>query len=205
MTVLKRSGMMLFSHDNIHGHRVRVVLAEKAVTVEIVLLEKETISETLLELNPAHTVPTLVDRELVLYTPSIIMEYLDERFPHPPLSPGYPVARAKFRLMMYRMEQDIYTLADSILLDETSEAEKETARTQLRDLLVKLSPIFDDMPYMLSQEFTLVDCSLLPVLWRLKKLGITLPPRAKPLRQYADRLFEKDGFQASLTDTEQEF
>ena len=105
----KRSIMTLFSDTiDIYSHQVRIVLAEKGVGVEISYTDPTKLPEDLMELNPYGTVPTLVDRELVLYKSHIIMEYLDERFPHPPLMPVYPVSRGQSRLMMHRIEQDWY-------------------------------------------------------------------------------------------------
>ena len=117
-------------------------------------------------------VPTLVDRELVLYKAQIIMEYLDERFPHPPLMPVYPVARGTSRLMMYRIERDWYALADTILTGTKKEA--EAARQELKESILALAPVFADTPFFMSEEFTLVDCYLAPLLWRLPVYGIEL-------------------------------
>jgi stringent starvation protein A len=202
MTVLKRSVMTLYSGTTCpYSHRVRVVLAEKGVSVDIINIEEENPPEELIELNPYQRVPTLVDRDLVLYESNIIMEYLEERFPHPPLLPVYPVARAKSRLMMYRIEQDWYSLMYRILANSESSG---ISRKELRENLVSLSPIFGSLPYFMSEEFTLVDCYLAPLLWRLPSLGIELPNAAKPVKQYAKRLFQRESFQASLTEAERE-
>ena len=108
----KRSVMNLYSHaDDMYSHQTRIVLAEKGVGVDIHLVDLANLPEDLLDLNPYGTVPTLIDRELALYEASIIIEYLDERFPHPPLMPVYPVSRGRSRLMMHRVEQDWYSLA----------------------------------------------------------------------------------------------
>ena len=89
--VTKRTSMTLFSDPRDHySHRVRMVLAEKGVTVDIVDVVGGKIPEDLAEVNPYNTLPTLADRDLVLYESNVIMEYLDERFPHPPLLPVYP-------------------------------------------------------------------------------------------------------------------
>lgn len=203
MTMVKRSVMTLYSGAaDIHSHRVRIVLAEKGVTVDILNINLDEPPEDLVSLNPYNTVPTLVDRELVLYNASIIMEYLDERFPHPPLLPVYPVARAKSRLMIHRIERDWYSLAYTI--ENGKPAAAEQARTELRDNLKSLAPVFGEMPFFLSEEFSLVDCTIGPLLWRLPRLGIDLAGQAKPVIAYAQRLFKRDAFQASLTETERE-
>ncbi len=203
MTAVRRSVMTLYSGDlDLHSHRVRIVLAEKDVTVDILSVSNHQLPEDLVHLNPYNTLPTLVDRDLVLYQSNIIMEYLDERFPHPPLLPVYPVARAKSRLMMYRIEQDWYSLAERI--ESSNKKDADAARKELQESLIRLAPVFNDAPYFLSDEFTLVDCCIAPLLWRLPVLGISLLPRAKPVATYAKRMFKRDSFQASLTEAERE-
>ena len=205
MTILKRAIMTLYSGDlDIYSHQVRIVLAEKGVNVDIVNVDENNPSEDLLELNPYNTLPTLVDRELVLYQARVVMEYLDERFPHPPLLPVYPVARAKSRLMIYRIDRDWYSLYKTIL--EGNSKTIKTARNELKEGLLSLAPVFADSPYFLSEEFTLVDCCIAPLLWRLPSLGIELPntSTSKSVHEYMKRLFKREGFQASLTEAELE-
>lgn len=199
----KRSIMALFSDTlDIYSHQVRIVLAEKGVGVEISFVDPASLPEDLLELNPYGTLPTLVDRELVLYRSHIIMEYLDERFPHPPLMPVYPVSRGQSRLMMHRIEQDWYSLADRIM---KKEGDIETARNDLREGILALAPLFADNPYFMSEEFSLMDCYLAPLLWRLPALGIELSGNgAKDVKNYMNRIFERPSFKASLTDQERE-
>jgi RNA polymerase-associated protein len=195
--------MTLYSGDmDLHSHRVRIVLAEKDVTVDILSVSSHSLPEDLIHLNPYNTLPTLVDRDLVLYESDIIMEYLDERFPHPPLLPVYPVARAKSRLMMHRIEQDWYSLVEKI--EGPNKKDAENARKELTESLLKLAPVFDDAPFFLSEEFRLVDCCIIPILWRLPKLGITLPAKGKPILTYAKRMFKRPSFQASLSEAERE-
>lgn len=199
----RRSVMTLFSDANCaQSHRVRMVLAEKGITVDIVNSEPDDRPEDLIDLNPYQSVPTLVDRELVLYDARVIMEYLDERFPHPPLMPVDPVSRARSRLALYRIEMDWYGL----LADLESKNEKAVLRARkiLRDSLAASADVFGVKPFFLSDEFTLVDASIAPILWRLKRFKIDLPPQAKPVLTYANRLFERPSFAASLTDTERE-
>lgn len=201
----KRSVMVLFSGNTVISHWVRIVLAEKGVPFEVKAISADPRNkpEELLELNPYGTVPTLVDRELVLYEPNIITEYLDERFPHPPLMPVYPVARAKARLIIHRFDREWGPLIRK--LETGKVAESRAAAKELLSYLTQLLPLFQSSAYFLGEEFTLVDCCLAPVLWRLPIWGIQLPPAdAKILNKYADRLFQRDSFQASLTETEQE-
>jgi RNA polymerase-associated protein len=199
----KRSIMTLFSDTlDIYSHQVRIVLAEKGVGVEISYTDPGSMPEELFELNPYGTVPTLVDRELVLYKSHIIMEYLDERFPHPPLMPVYPVSRGQSRLMMHRIEQDWYSLASRIF---RGEGDVESARNDLREALLSLAPIFAENPFFMSEEFSLVDCYLAPLLWRLPALGITLSGAgSKEITDYMNRIFGRATFKASLTDQERE-
>ena len=197
----KRSVMTLYSgRDDLKSHQVRLVLAEKGVTVEISYVEGDERPEDLIQLNPyPDATPTLVDRELVLYDAHIIMEYLDERFPHPPLMPVYPVARGTSRLMMHRIERDWYSLADKILAGDNA------ARQELKEGLLSLAPIFADAPYFMSEEFSLVDCYLAPLLWRLPAYGIQLDGQgSKDIKAYMIRVFERKTFQESLTEAEKE-
>ncbi len=199
--VAKRTIMSLYSdNDNIYSHQVRIVLAEKGVNVEIMPVKPGEASPELLAINPYGTVPTLIDRELVLYEARIIMEYLDERFPHPPLLPVYPVARAETRKMLHRIEQDWYSLLHQIQTEKNA----DEARQLLLESLTSLEPVFADKTYFLSDEFSLLDCALAPLLWRLPSLNVIISPDAKALNTYMQRLFKRDSFQSSLTETERQ-
>ncbi|MEM7504756.1 MAG: glutathione S-transferase N-terminal domain-containing protein [Pseudomonadota bacterium] len=199
----RRSVMTLYS-DVMEpaSHAVRFVLAEKAINVDIINVSADDRPEDLLELNPYDHVLTLVDRDLVLYEPQIIMEYIDERFPHPPLMPVDPVARANSRLFRYRIERDIYTLVEE--LNKAEGEDFDAAKKSLRDNLTAIAPIFGQTKYFMSEDYSLVDCFLAPVLWRISHYGIKLPAQAKALIKYGDGLFERDAFEASLTDFERE-
>lgn len=199
----KRSTMLLYSDPaSAYSHRARYVLAEKSISVEIRDVDPTHLPEDLLELNPYNTVPTLVDRDLVLYESRIIMDYFDERFPHPPLLPVDPVSRAKSRLLLYRIDHDWYSLLAD--LESGMETKAARARQALRDSLSTTAPIFDIKPYFMSDEFSLVDCSVAPLLWRLPYFGIELPNDARPLLGYAERIFEREAFQTSLSELERE-
>ena len=202
----KRSSMTFFSDPRDHySHRVRMVLAEKGVAVEIVDADGRNLPEDVAELNPYQTLPTLLDRELVLYESTVIMEYLDERFPHPPLLPVYPVARAQSRLMMHRIRKDWCGRLDLLMAGKGRETTLEKARKELRESLLAVSPIFAEKPFFMSEEFTLVDCCVAPILWRLPEAGIEMPDRqTRPLKRYMERIFERDTFQASLSEAEME-
>lgn len=197
----RRSLMTLYSDaTDAASHAVRFVLSEKAINVEIHNLDGDEKPEDLNDLNPYDTILTLVDRELVLYDAQIIMEYLDERFPHPPLMPVDPVARASNRLYRFRIQKDIYALLEGLDQDGGDAA----GRKGLRDHLTAIAPVFEQTDFFMSEDYSLVDCYLAPVLWRLPHYGITLPAQTKGLQRYAARIFERDAFQASLTDAERE-
>ena len=202
--VAKHSSMIFYSDGNDHySQRVRLVLAEKGVAVEIIDVDPAHIPEDLTDLNPYNSLPTLIDRELVLYQSQVIMEYLDERFPHPPLLPVYPVARAQSRLFVHRIQRDWCTAVDTIMAGKSKDTVIDRARKELRESLVTIAPIFDGKPFFMSEEFTLVDCCVGPILWRLPVLGIELPPKqGKPILDYMDRMFQRDSFQAGLSEAE---
>jgi RNA polymerase-associated protein len=188
-----------------YSHRVRIVLAEKGVAVDVIDCQEDELPEDVAALNPYNSLPTLLDRELVLFEPGVMMEYLDERFPHPPLLPVYPVARAESRLYIYRIQRDWSRYADTILNSDGTDAEIEEARKELRDSLVAISPIFAEKPYFMSDEFSLVDCCIAPILWRLPAMGIEIPEaQCKPLVKYMERLFNRESFQESLSEVERE-
>ncbi len=194
----KRSVMTLFSNkDDIYSHQVKIVLAEKGVAYENEEVDPYALSEDLMELNPYGSLPTLVDRDLVLFSSRIIMEYLDERFPHPPLMPVYPIARGKSRLLMLRIEQDWYpALAKA---EKGNDEERAEALKQLKEELLAVSPIFQQMPYFMSEEFSLVDCYVAPLLWKLKQFGVEFTGAgSKALKSYMDRVFSRDSFLQSV-------
>ena len=198
--------MTLYSSPTaFHSHRARLVLAEKNIHIDIINVAGPELPEDLLDLNPYHTVPTLVDRDLVLYDSRVIIDYLDERFPHPPLMPVDPVTRAQFRLALYRIEHDWYVLAEQ--LDEVSDSKQAARlRKQLKESILSSAEIFAAKRFFLSDEFSLVDCSIAPLLWRLPTYGIDLgsSSSAQPLTKYMDEVFARRSFQESLTELEHE-
>lgn len=187
---------------SIECHRTRIVLAEKEIVHETLEIDLKKLPEDLIDLNPYCSVPTLVDRDLVLYNSRVIMEYLEERFPHPPLMPVGPVARAQSRLALFRVENDWYPLID--IIESKAEKAAAKARKELTESIVSTAEIFSLMPFFLSESFTMVDASIAPILWRLPHYGIELPTSAKDIQDYADRIFEREGFQLSLTESERE-
>lgn len=197
----KRLAMTLYSSDtDPYCHMVRIVLAEKGINYESYDVDLNDTPEDLKDLNPYNEVPTLVDRDLVLYGHQVIMEYLDERFPHPPLMPVDPVSRARNRLMLKRIERDWYSLSNKI----AKGIDVEENRKALRDSLLTVAPIFEQKPYFMSDEFTLMDCAIAPLMWRLTHYGVELPGTAKALINYAANVFDRAAFKESLTEAEKE-
>ncbi len=197
----RRSGMTLFSDPHCpQSHRTRIVLAEKDITVDVVHIDPNNKPEDLLDVNPYNSVPTLIDRELVLYDARVIMEYLDERFPHPPLMPVDPVSRSKSRLALFHIEKDWYAPLNEIYSRDASVA--NAAKKALQESILSTAEVFSAKPYFLSDEFSLVDCSIAPILWRLPYFGIKLGVTAKPIMQYAERVFDRPSFRSSLSEEE---
>jgi RNA polymerase-associated protein len=199
----RRSVMTLFSRPtDIHSHRTRLVLSEKNINIEINSILGSDLPEDLMDLNPYHTVPTLIDRDLTLYDSRVIIEYLDERFPHPPLMPVDPVTRAQFRLALFRIESDWYSLAEEA--DVTDGKLSAKSKKMLRESILQSAELFAARPYFLSEEFSLVDCSIAPILWRLPVYGIDLGDKFEAIDAYMQRVFARRSFQQSLTELEQE-
>jgi len=200
----RRSVMTLFSRPtDIHSHRTRLVLAEKNINIEIAMIMGNDLPEDLMDLNPYHTVPTLVDRDLTLYDSRVIIEYLDERFPHPPLMPVDPVMRAQFRLALFRIETDWYSLAEEAEAGGDGRLSSKS-RKLLRESILQSTELFSAKSYFLSDEFSLVDATIAPILWRLPVYGIDLGNQAEPIEEYMTRVYSRRSFQQSLTELEQE-
>jgi RNA polymerase-associated protein len=195
--------MTLYSDPNsAQCHRVRIVLGEKDLifNVEDILIGQN--NEDLLALNPNNTTPTFVDRNLVLYESRVIMEYLDERFPHPPLMPVDPVIRAKTRMVLHYIEKDLYGLLDDI--KSSGEKKSSAAKTKLKENLMLSLDFLQGKKFFLSDDFSIIDCSMAPILWRLPEYDIELPKSAKPILKYADKLFERASFVDNLSEQEEE-
>jgi RNA polymerase-associated protein len=196
--------MALYSADtSIHCHRVRFVLAEKGINVDIVNVSvDESAAADLAELNPYNRAPTLVDRDLVLYDAGVINDYLDERYPHPPLMPVDPVSRAQLRLVHFRVLKDWYSLAYEI---ESSTGKKaEQAAKQLKEGIIAANELFSVSDYILSDELSLVDCTLGPLMWRLAHYGVKLGRPGASVEAYAHRVFSRPSFKSSLTQAERD-
>ncbi|MDG4812307.1 glutathione S-transferase N-terminal domain-containing protein [Hydrogenovibrio sp. 3SP14C1] len=203
LPITQRSVMTLFSDSKSpSSHRVRLMAQEKDIPLEIIEVDtSEGMPEDLLELNPYGTLPTLVDRDLVLYDPQVIVEYLDERFPHPPLLSVDPISKARSRQMLRQIEQEWYALVDTITQSDDEKAVK-TARRDLQERLIQMIPVFEHQPFFMNEEYSLVDVSLAVLMWRLPYLGIELPKSAKAVKDYSDKVLSREVFAESLSDDE---
>ena len=203
----KRTSMALFSDPTDHYcQRVRIVLEEKGISSEIIDTDKNNINAEILEVSPYSTLPVLVDRDVCLYDSVTLMEYLDERFPHPPLLPVYPVVRANIRLYIKRIANDWCSIFDRLLDEKLKDAEEKKLKKNLKALMVAATPIFKEKPFFMNEDFSLVDCCISPILWRLPQVGIEIPNDAKnkPVNEYMKKVFTRDAFIRSLTELERE-
>ncbi len=196
-----RNALTLFSaNDCVLCHRVRLVLAAKGVTYDLIEVDPQNPPEDLIDLNPYHSVPTLVERDLVLYAASVVSEYLDERYPHPPLMPVDPLSRARLRLATLRLEHDWVPQVQAIQLGTKSQA--DAGRKRLKELVTASVPLFKAFKFFLNTEMSLADCAMAPIIWRLPSLGVPLPKDGKALEDYGSRIFRNPGFARSLTEQE---
>ena len=195
-----RSVLALYSTaDDIQCHRTRLVLAAKGVSYERVIVDPSKPPEDLLDLNPYGSTPTLVDRDLTLYGTSVVCEYLDERYPHPPLMPIDPLSRARLRLASLRIELDWLPEVHTI---RAGGRPADAARKRLREHLLASLPLFKAAKFFLNPEMSLADCLVAPVVWRLPWLGVDLGREGKPILDYGERLFHSQGFARSMTTDE---
>lgn len=199
----RKSAMILFSTANcIMSHCARLVAYEKGVPAEIEFFDPNEPPEDLLEINPNGNSPTFVERDLVLYDARIIMEYLDERFPHPALHQMDPVSRANSRMLIKRIDQDWYPLLEEILIHGDKKAAK--AKKMLKESLLSAAPVFDANSYFMSEEYSMIDCVMAPFLWRLPSIGIDIISLGKGITAYSNRLFSRKAFQDSLSREEKD-
>lgn len=197
----RRSAILLFSlPDCLHSHRTRLVIKEKEISAELHEIDISNISEEIKSISPYDDFPTLVDRELVLQNSRVIIEYLDERFPHPPLLPVDPVARAKFRLALDRIEHQWYPEFNDSYNNRTID---DSFVEKIKSYFLEIVPLISS-DFFMSEDFGLVDCSLAPLLWRIKCLGIELDKNKTIIEKYSERIFNRESFQASLSETEKD-
>ena len=198
-------GITLYSHANDHySHSVRLVLAEKKIQYRLILVED--LEEDLTQLNPYASLPTLVDPQIKLFKAAIINEYIDERYRQTRLYADAPAEKAEQRQYIWRIEQDWFRLADILLRhpDSLDLAQQQRAKQELKDVLINLSPLLQHFNYFMSDNFSIIDCTLAPMLLRVLWLtqGVEIK-NSKGLLLYCKRVFNRDSFQQSLTVVEQ--
>ncbi|OGS80452.1 MAG: glutathione S-transferase [Gallionellales bacterium GWA2_55_18] len=182
-----------------YSHRCRIVLYEKGMDFEVIDVDMANRAEDIAVINPYNKVPTLVERDLILYEANIINEYIDERFPHPQLMPPDPVMRGRARLFLHRFEQELYSKVGVI---EQGGKAADKARTVIRDNLTQLAQILTKQKFLLGDEFSMLDVAIAPLLWRLDHYGIQMGKDAAPMMKYAERMFSRQGFIDALTPSE---
>ena len=203
----KRSSMVLFHNEIGHqSHKVRIVLSEKGISADLEPLDPENLPKEILEVNPKGFLPLLIDRELALYKSQLIVEYLDERFPHPPLLPVYPVERAQTRLILHRIEEEWTHHVNTLEGVSANTAKKNSSRKELKKNITNSMMLFDGSEYFRSEEFSVLDATIIPILIRLKFLGIDIPNNksTKNMHEYIERMVDNDFVQESLTLRERE-
>ena len=186
------------------SQRCRLVLFEKGMDFEIRDVDLFNKPEDISVMNPYGQVPILVERDLILYESNIINEYIDERFPHPQLMPADPLMRARARLMLFNFERELFVHVHVLENEKGKVAEKamEKARTEIRDRLTSLVPLFNKNKYMLGDDFSMLDVAIAPLLWRLDYYGIDLSKTAAPLLKYGERIFSRPAYIEALTPPE---
>ena len=184
------------------SQRCRFVLYEKGMDFEIKDVDIFNKPEDLAVMNPYNQVPVLVERDLILYESNIIYEYIDERFPHPQLMPGDPVMRGRGRLVLFRMEKELFSLVHVLENPNSTNKEMAKAREAIGNGLTMLAPAFTKNKYILGDDFSMIDVALSPLLWRLDHYDIKLGKSAAPLLKYAERIFQREAFIEAMTPAE---
>ena len=184
------------------SQRCRFVLYEKGMDFEVKDVDIFNKPEDLAVMNPYNQVPVLVERDLILHESNIINEYIDERFPHPQLMPADPVQRARGRLVLYRMERELFSHVQTLETSESSSKEQAKAREAISQGLTVLAPAFVKNKFILGDDFSMIDVALSPLLWRLNHYDIKLAKTTAPLLKYAERIFQRDAFIEALTPAE---
>lgn len=180
-----------------YSHVVKIVLAEKCLDFEEQLIQDNI--KTLKKLNPYCYTPTFIDRDLVLYKAEIITEYIDERFPHPPLMPVNPILKGKTRLLIYRINKDWFKTLNYILnLKYDLSDNLETYKKNLLSQIEGAKLLFKEMPYFLSENFSLIDCWISTLLWYLQEIDKDFIEKEKLIYDYSRKIFARNSFQKVL-------
>ncbi|HEX9143417.1 MAG TPA: glutathione S-transferase family protein [Candidatus Binatia bacterium] len=186
--------------------RVKVVLAEKNLPYEIIpvdLRKQEQKTAEFLKLNPYGKVPVLLDDGTALYESCIINEYLNEKYPSPPLMPADPGKRAKARILtdygLAHLDEPYQKLRVELMKGQAEQKQEtiEAAKNSLRKLLQHLENELGDQPY-LAGNFSLADAALIPRFIRLEGFGVLPDPALPGLGKYLQRMKERPSVNAIL-------
>jgi glutathione S-transferase len=186
--------------------RVKIVLAEKNLPYEIVpvdLRAQEQKTPDYLKLNPYGKVPVLTDDDTVLYESCIINEYLEEKYPNPPLLPREPAKKAKARILvdygMAHFDNPYQKLRMELMKDAKEQNQQviDGAKAEIKKLLQRFESEIGDNPY-LTGEFSLVDADLLPRFTRLEGFGVLPDPSLPRLGKYMERMKARPSVKAVL-------
>ena len=186
--------------------RVKIVLAEKNLPYDIAPIDlraHEQKTPAYLKLNPYGKVPVLTDDATVLYESLIINEYLDEKYPNPPLMPKDPAKRAKARILvdygMAHFDAPYQRLRMELMKDAQEQNQQviATAKAELKKLLQRLEDEIGEQQYLLG-DFSLVDADLLPRFTRLEGFGVLPDPSLPRLGKYLERVKTRPSVRAVL-------
>lgn len=208
----------LYSDSCPFSHRVRIVLHFKDMEFKIIDVNINLSRQDLMLLNPYNETPVLVDdidknnkkKDLVLVSPDIMCEYIDDRFPHPVMSPYEPAEKARLRMMINHCDREIFSAVK--VIDKNIKSKETRTKKDIEKAKKKVIAGLDDLSgafmankkvqYIFGNSFTLLDATVLPLLWRLNHYEIDIKSSWSGMLRYAETLFDTAEFKASLTATE---
>ncbi|MBP3194264.1 MAG: starvation protein A [Cardiobacteriaceae bacterium] len=221
---LSLGSLVLYSSPrDIFSHRIRLISSIKKleITIQDIDLSNPDVRSSYMTLHEVEALPLISDHNFRIYGDRVLAEYLDERFPHPNLMPIEASKRAIIRLFCSAIEDSWYHSAvvlehDIIPNKNRLGGKKPTAaeKNRIRKELIEEIKIFFHSfkaenygKFLMNDELNLVDCSILPILWRLGACGIELPDNASwanTIRRYMKHHFEQEYFLNSLSRYERE-
>ena len=189
-----------------NSDRVKIALAEKGLAwdgVTVSLAKKDQKRPEHLRRNPYGKIPVIDDDGKILFESCIINEYLDEKYPNPPLMPKDPFLRGRGRILvdyaLNYLHEPYWTLRGEMLKKESERnpAVMDEKRGTLRKLLEYLEEALGDKPYFLG-DFSLTDIAVIPRFVRMEAYGAMPAPALPKLNQWLDRMKERSSVQAIL-------